>query len=365
MADGTVNYALKYAQYVDQRFTKGLLTAGIINNNFDWVGVQTVRVYSRDLTTLNDYTATGSNRYGTPYELGNAVQEMTLTQDKSLTYTIDRKTEQDTMGTMEAAATLAENIDNVVIPAVDTYRLSVLVANAPTSGSHTGKSHIITKAVSASNAYSEFLDGQELLDNDYAPVGGRIAVVSPRYLNLIKLDENFVKRGDMATQIAINGLVGEIDGIPIIKVPASYLPAGVDYIITNPIVMPAPIKLDEFRIHQNPPGISGSLVEARIRHDCFVLNLKKDAIVVHKNAGISLNKSTATVTAAAGDNHTASLTATTVPAGGTVTWASSNTAKATVSNGTVTGVAAGTATITATVTVDGNDYTATCEVTVS
>lgn len=111
-----MNYATRYASVVDERFKLGSLTAGIVNNNFDWVGVQTVAVFSRALAQLNDYSVTGSNRYGDPEELLNAKQEMQITQDKSITYTIDRMSEQDTMGTMEAAATLAENIDNVLIP---------------------------------------------------------------------------------------------------------------------------------------------------------------------------------------------------------------------------------------------------------
>jgi len=112
----TINYAEKYANVVDQRFTLGALTNGIVNQNFDWLGVETVKVFSRELATLGNYQLTGTSRYGTPDDLGNAVQEMKITQDKSFTYIIDRKTEQDTNGTMEAAATLAENIDNVVIP---------------------------------------------------------------------------------------------------------------------------------------------------------------------------------------------------------------------------------------------------------
>lgn len=283
---GTINYALKYADKVDERFTLGSLTAGLFgNNNYDWIGVQTVRVFSRDLTTLNNYSASGTSRYGTPTDLGNAYQEMTISQDKSFTYVIDRKTEQDTNGTMEAAATLAENIDNVLIPAVDTYRLGVLAAAAPASGTYTEANHTITAAaaITSSNAYATFLGAQEILDNDKAPAGGRVAVVSPAFYNLIKLDENFVKRGDMATQIAINGVVGEIDGVPIIKVPAIYLPAKVNFIITNPLAAVSPVKIQEFKIHDNAPGISGSLVEARFRYDAFALNKKKDAIVVHKN----------------------------------------------------------------------------------
>jgi hypothetical protein len=279
-----VNFASKYAAQVDERFRLGSLTEAIINNNFDWLGVKTVKIFSRNLATLNDYSKTGSNRYGTPDELGNAEQEMTITQDKSFTYTIDAASEQDTNGTMEAAATLAENIDNLVIPAMDAYRLSVLAAKAPTEGTHTKKSHIITKAVTNANAYEEFLACQEILDDDKAPQGGRIAVVTPAYLNKIKLDDHFTKPSDVRQNIAMNGFAGDIDGVPVIKVPTSYMPANVDFIITNPIVCPSPVKLQEFKINYNAPGISGALVEARVRYDAFVLDKKADAIAVHKSA---------------------------------------------------------------------------------
>ena len=62
---------------------------------------------------------------------------------------------------------------------------------------------------------------------------------------------------------------------------------------------------------------------------------------------------------------TRKITAVTVPADATITWASSNTSKATVSDGTVTGVATGSANITASITVDGTTYTDTTAVTVT
>lgn len=65
------------------------------------------------------------------------------------------------------------------------------------------------------------------------------------------------------------------------------------------------------------------------------------------------------------EEETATLVATTVPAGETVTWTTSDDTVATVSGGVVTAVAVGTATITATITVDEVDYTATCAVTVA
>lgn len=54
------------------------------------------------------------------------------------------------------------------------------------------------------------------------------------------------------------------------------------------------------------------------------------------------------------------------PSGTAITWSSSDTDKATVNtSGVVTGVAAGTAEITGTITVDGNDHTDKCTVTVT
>ena len=281
-----LNYAEKYASVVDERFKLGSLTAGVVNDNFDWVGVSTVHVFHRDLATLGNYNMNGGMaRYGTPSDLQNDVQDMVLSQDKAFTYIIDKKTAQDTMGTMEAAATLAENIDNVVIPALDTYRIAAIASGAPTSGTYTSANHTITKAAAATtSAYEDFLGAQEILDNDKAPQGGRVALVTPAYYNQIKLDSSFIKSGDLSQRMLLNGQVGEIDGVPVIKVPSSYMPTKTNFIITNPIVAPSPVKIAEYKIHVDPPGLSGTLVEARFYYDCFVLDMKADAIVVHKNA---------------------------------------------------------------------------------
>lgn len=270
----TVNYAAKYSQQVDERFKLGALTSSLVNYAFEWLGVSTVKVYSMPTAAMGDYTTEGASRYGTPEELGNEVQEMTLAKDRAFTFTIDKKSEDDTMGTMEAGAALRRQIDEVVIPEIDTYRIAKLVAGA--DAGNIVKDTAVTKA----NAYEKFLAVQEILDNKKVPTGGRICICTPGYYNMLKLDEAFTKKGDMATQIAINGLVGEVDGVYFVKAPKSYFPEKVHFIITNPIVMPSPIKLAEYKIHDDAPGISGYLVEGRVRYDAFVLNKKKDAIGV-------------------------------------------------------------------------------------
>lgn len=273
----SVNYASKYATQVDERFHTGALTNGLVNSEYDWIGVSTVNVYSIPTSAMNDYSLSGTSRYGTPEELGNEAQEMTVAQDRSFTFTIDRKNYDDTMMTMEAGKALRRQLDEVIIPEIDTYRIAALVAGAPTE-------NVKALATTKANAYEEFLAVQEILDNNEAPQVGRVVLVTPAYLNKIKLDEAFTKKGDMATQIAINGLVGEIDGVPCIKAPAKRFPEGVDFVITNAIVMPSPVKLQEYKIHTDAPGISGWLVEGRVRYDAFVLKEKAAAIGVHKSA---------------------------------------------------------------------------------
>lgn len=76
---------------------------------------------------------------------------------------------------------------------------------------------------------------------------------------------------------------------------------------------------------------------------------------------ISLNKSSTTIS----DGNTETLTATTDPAGETVTWSSSDEDVATVAAGVVTAVDPGTAIITASFTKGGVVYSANCVVTVT
>ena len=270
-----INYAEKYSTKIDERFTLGAKTTPAVNNDYDFVGVETVKVYSIPTAAMNDYALTGSSRYGTPSELQNAVQELTLKKDRSFTYTIDRASRDDTMMTMDAGRSLQRQIDEVIIPEIDTYRLSKICA---ATGNTT------TAALTNQNAYSAFLKGEEALTEAKAPTAGRVAFVSAPYFTLIKEDSMFVKNGDMSQRITLNGEIGTIDGVPLILLPSSYLPENVAFVITNPIATCGPIKLADYKIHDNPPGINGWLVEGRVRYDAFVLDNKADAIYVHVNA---------------------------------------------------------------------------------
>lgn len=275
----TINYASKFDTKVDERFAKEALSTGIINQDFDFTGVDTVKVYSIPTTAMNDYALTGNTRYGTAAELENNVQTLTLTKDRSFTFTIDKRSAQDTMGTLEAGKALARQLVEVVVPEVDKYRFAKVVAGADADGGH-----VKTGAVTKNNAYEAVLDGQVKLTDAFVPEEGRKLHVSPEFYKLIKLDPSFVKNSDLGQEVAFKGQVGAIDGLPVILTPTSRLPENVAFIIAHPIATTSPVKLEDYKIHDNPPGINGYLVEGRIRYDAFVLDSKKKAIYVHKTA---------------------------------------------------------------------------------
>ncbi|MCM1509091.1 MAG: N4-gp56 family major capsid protein, partial [Ruminococcus flavefaciens] len=128
-----INYAEKYETQVDERFKLTSVTESAVNRNYNFDGVNKINIYSVETAPLNDYNRKSpSNRYGTAKELGNAVQSLTLTQDKSFTFTIDRGDYEDTVLANSAGNALQRQIDEVVTPTVDKYRISIMAKNAGT-----------------------------------------------------------------------------------------------------------------------------------------------------------------------------------------------------------------------------------------
>lgn len=271
----TVNLAQKYSSKVDERFKLGSLTDAIINNDYDWTGVDTVKIYSVATADLTDYSKTGTQRYGAPSELSDTVQSLTLTQDKAFTFTIDKAHELAQEGVKSAGAALRRELDEVVIPEIDMYRISKLIKGAKTTA---------TSATTKTNAYEQFLTAMETLSDNKVPLVGRVALVSPSYYKFLKLDDTFIKNSDLGQETVFNGQVGKIDGVPVVVCPSSYLTSNVNFIVTHTSALVAPVKLNEYKIHLNPPGVSGSLVEGRIIHDAFVLSNKASGVYVHQTS---------------------------------------------------------------------------------
>lgn len=244
------NLAIKYSDKVDERFKVASVTESAVNQDYSWTGVKTVQVYSVDTVALGDYTRSGSDRYGTPSELGTSLQELALSEDKSFTFTIDRGNHTEEMMVTEAGKALRREIDEIVVPYIDEYRLAVMDTAAQANSAWAAT----TAATSASNAYKIVLELNELLDDGKAPREGRKLFVKPAVYKFLKLDDSFLLASELGQKVKFNGQVGEIDGNAVIRVPSSYFPTNTDIILTHPVATVGPRKLEDYKTHDNPPG---------------------------------------------------------------------------------------------------------------
>ncbi|NCC85090.1 MAG: hypothetical protein EOM03_13320 [Clostridia bacterium] len=178
----------------------------------------------------------------------------------------------------------------------DTYVYKKLAASAQAIGNYS------STAITKSNAYECFLAGMERLGDANVPDKGRVAFCTYKFANLLKMDSAFMKYSNMSQEMILKGVIGEVDGCKIVKVASNRLPVGAAFIITHSIAATAPKQLEEYKIHDNPPGISGWLVEGRFVYDCFVLNEKANAVYYH--GGQSALKSLNVITAATATSKT-------------------------------------------------------------
>lgn len=277
---GGINLASKYSKSIDERFYKESQAALAVNNDYEFTGVKTVNVYSIPAVAMSDYSRSGTSRYGTPNDLSRNVQSLTVSRDRAFTFIIDKGDKLQSMKATDAGKALNRQIREVIVPEYDAYVFRKLAAAATVFG------NTASEAVTADNAYECLLAGQEKLGDRNVPDRGRVCFCSYKFANLLKRDSSFVRYGDSSQELLKKGVIGEVDGTKIVKVPASRLPSGCAFLLVHPMAATAPKQLEEYKIHDNPPGISGFLVEGRCIYDCFVLEEKACGIYYHGDQGV-------------------------------------------------------------------------------
>ncbi|MCR2049988.1 hypothetical protein NSB25_22315 [Acetatifactor muris] len=276
-----ISLVTKFLPYVDELFTTESKKSLLTNNDFDWTGAHTVKVYKVGTSEMADYNRnpasgfTGS-RYGMVKDLDATTEEFTLKKDRSFTFAIDKLDTDETAQQLAAATALARQQRQVVIPEVDSYVYGVMCAGA----GHLPDAVALTKE----NIYTEIIAGNNALDNAEVPETGRIIVVTPDVYVLMKQCKDITMETDIGNDLRLKGVISNLDGAMVIKVPATRLPADFGFMIAHPCATVAPTKLEDYKIHVDPPGISGSLVEGRVCYDCFILDNKKMAIYYQAKA---------------------------------------------------------------------------------
>ena len=156
--------------------------------------------------------------------------------------------------------------------------------------------------MSKSNICERLTKGVVALDNAEVPNEGRSLFVSPETYAMLRLSTEFIGVDKLAEKSLTKGEVGEFAGMAVIKVPTGRWPQNVNFIIAHKSEVIVAQKLNDTKLHQDPPGISGNLLEGRMYYDCFIFEQKAGAVYVEVNtaSGAGSIVETPTITAATG-----------------------------------------------------------------
>lgn len=277
----SIELTTKYAPQTDELFKAESKISLLTNTDFDWTGAHAIKLYklstapmndysrNRDSATVNEDSTETLSRYGKLLDLSATTEELLLKHDRSFIFNIDRLDEDETQGQLEAGTALARELREVVVPEVDANVYTVMTAGAGNTPS--------PAALTAKNIYPSILAASQALDDAEVPETERVLVVTPATYALLKQAAEF-DNTEIGAEMRARGVVAMLDGAAVVKVPAVRLPEKFGFMLAHPSATVAPVKLEDFGIHNDTPLSSGTIVTGRVCYDAFVLDNKKAGI---------------------------------------------------------------------------------------
>lgn len=296
-----VNYTIKYAKKIAERFHKKSITDSACGNEYSFTGAKTINVYSVDTVDEVQYDRNkGSNRFGDPGNLGDTVQEMTCTQQPAFTFVIEPLDNSDQAIEKSAGKALRRQLDERTVPNMDKYRLKKWVMGANIQ-------HKLTAAPTKDNIVEAIIDTNALMTDALVPLEGRTLFIPTQFYKLLKQNPDFISVDELGKTALTRGEVGEVDGCTVKPIPRGYLPEGVYFLVKYKGSTVDPVKLHQYDVLKKVQGYAGPVVQGVTYYDAFVLGAKGDGIAVCGSSALILDAPTlsiashaVTVTAASG-----------------------------------------------------------------
>ena len=330
-----INLASKYSKQIDQVYTHESFVAPLAGGKYEFTGVKSLKVFAPLTAELTDYDRDGG--YGKPNRMQNEVQEMIVSQDKGFSLLIDKGDASSANGTFAAGARMKQQIAEQVTPMQDKYALAQYIRQAGVVAgivAPTGEKGVY-KALSAARA---------AMNNKLVPADGRYCFIGSTLATNLIDSGVLVANPQIAGKNYTKGDIGRVLGFKIIEVPDDYLPDGAHFLCVRSESVVNPHKIHDAKLHNDPVGYSGDVMEGRFLYDAFVLGKKSGGVYAAVLTGskqaaptIAISGNTATITSTGataikatvdGSDPRYSETAVTIQTGGTVTVKSGETVKA-------------------------------------
>lgn len=277
----SVNLAIKYAPEIEKRFVLESLVFGKGTAKYDWTGTKKVRSITPTTVALSNYDISDSDatlaRFGALTEVQDTLNSYDIEKDRSFNLAIDKGNNEAQMLVKKAGVIMRMQVDEQVIPEMDAWALSKY---ASTSNVQVSSVLALTK----SNIVGAYAAAVAALVNQKVPATGLISWITATEFSKLVTAPEFLALEKLGTKAVGKGVVGECEGIEIIRVPDSYMPAKTSFIVAHPSALMPVKKIETLRILEEHPDIDGAALQGRIMYDAFVLTQKVKGVYVHKNA---------------------------------------------------------------------------------
>ena len=295
-----INLMKEYSTLLDNRFKTKSLTESHCGHDYSWDGVNSIVVYTLDNMAVQDYALTGANRFtggNFPTNIGDEANTYTLQKKRSFGGIIEGVQNMDQKSIKKANALLKQTWDEVMVPEIDQYRLKTWMDGAGLTR--------IDSALAKGTVIEALLTAQAALNNKLVPRDGRVCFVTETLAVKCKLASELINNQPFTSKALVNGEVTRLGGMPIVAVPDSWFPSGIEFMIKYKRATADPTKLKMLRALNQVQGVYGTVLEGLTRYDSFVLANKANGIYVYGTSGsivtpgtISVSNSKLTLTGA-------------------------------------------------------------------
>lgn len=285
-----LNFSERYLDRLEQPFTHSSFIMPYMTANIEFGNDKSVYIYTIEPIPMNTYNRTAENNcFGNPTEVGDTLQKFTMEVERSYSGRITTSNTKD-QTINKVARFIRVQTEQVTVPEKDKYCFNKIIKNA-------GTIYKSSTAISADNVIERISAAEVAFFNNLVPENSRVLFVTPEIYNMVRLSKYFMGIDNLGEKAVTRGMVGTLFGMQVVRVPASFLSPGTNFVVAHKQAVACPNKLAKTRMLTEVPGYDGHQIEYHTYYDCFVLGHKAPSIYVDVNSTAAV-AAAPTVTAA-------------------------------------------------------------------
>lgn len=273
-----INLATRYANKIEEAFTLDSLVFGKGTATYDFSGVKTVKSLSPQTVDPVDYdiTKTDGSRFGSLTEMQDVENEYTISQDKAFNLSIDKGNNENQLHLKDAGKMLKKQVREKIVPLMDKYALEQY-------STATGILSNVDGVLTTDNIVEKIADSITALVNAKVSVDGLIGWIKASDYEKLVLTNKIIYLEKIGSDAFSKGYIGTCQGINFVRLPDTYFPKNINFLVAKKEVLMPVKKITTLRILKEHPDVDGSVLQGRYMYDAFVLRQKANGVYASKS----------------------------------------------------------------------------------